>query len=228
MTYSAMEAWRPLLYYPLGLLPLIFFALRVLVQWIASEKKGFSIVPPLFWKLSLGGNLLLILHFLIQVQYPFCLLQAINAVISWRNLNLFSSSPCSTKKTLMVFLSAFLLITGLFLAQSYYLIGEIDWIRTPTKLFDATREYHALGWHCLGVMGGTLFASRFWLQWWRAERYFRSELPLSFWWISIMGSLLSLVYFIKIQDVVNILNYGLALIPYLRNLVLIKKKFQRV
>lgn len=220
-----IEEWRPYLYYPFGLLPLVFFALRFLIQWIESERKGVSTVSPLFWKLSFVGSLFFMFHFFIQVQYPFCLLQGINTVIFWRNLNLISSpSPCSTKRVLVLFLGVFLLVTTLFILQSYFLIGEISWVRTPTKLFDETRVYHALGWHFLGALGGALFASRFWVQWWQAERYFRSELSSSFWWISIIGSILSVIYFIEIRDVVNILGHGFASIPYIRNLILMKRK----
>ncbi|HEY4832525.1 MAG TPA: lipid-A-disaccharide synthase N-terminal domain-containing protein, partial [Waddliaceae bacterium] len=50
-----IENWRILLYYPLGLLPALFFTLRLLIQWFQSEKEKRSLVTPVFWKLSLTG-----------------------------------------------------------------------------------------------------------------------------------------------------------------------------
>lgn len=219
-----IEDWRPLLYYPLGMLPAIFFGLRFLVQWLQSEKQQSSVVTPLFWRLSLAGNLLLMLHYLIQVQYPFALFQASNAAISWRNLNLMKEGHSfSTKGALAVFAGSLSFITLLFLIQSYWIIGEMDWIRTPVKLYDTARQHHSFSWHVLGSIGGVLFASRFWVQWWQAERRQRSELRRAFWWLSIIGSVLSLIYFIRIQDTISIFNQSFGLIPYVRNLMLLKR-----
>ncbi|MFQ5728942.1 MAG: lipid-A-disaccharide synthase N-terminal domain-containing protein, partial [Waddliaceae bacterium] len=130
---------RHLLYYPLGLLPTIFFTSRLLVQWFQSEKYKQSYTSTIFWRLSLAGNLFLMLHYFVQVQFPFSLLQAGNAVISWRNLNLLNPRKrTTTSTTFAIFLSSSALLTLAFLAQSIFIIGELDWMRTPTKLFDAT------------------------------------------------------------------------------------------
>lgn len=219
-----LDELRPFLYYPLGLLPTIFFTLRILVQWMQSEKYQKSYVGRAFWRLSLAGNLLLMLHYIIQVQYPFALLQGGNAVISWRNLNLINAGKkLNTTQTVGVFLGTLAMVTAAFIAQSYFTIGELDWIRTPTKLFDQTRQHHHLIWHIIGTVGGTLFASRFWIQWWHAERHQRSELSKTFWWVSIFGSIVSLVYFVHIGDNISMIHYGFGLIPYARNLILMNR-----
>ena len=36
----------------------------MIVQWVASEKRKKSVVPPLFWWMSLAGSLLLLSYFL--------------------------------------------------------------------------------------------------------------------------------------------------------------------
>ena len=59
----------------------------MLVQWFQSERQKKSFVTPLFWQLSLIGNLLLYCHYVIQVQVQFALLQSVNALIAWRNLD---------------------------------------------------------------------------------------------------------------------------------------------
>jgi lipid-A-disaccharide synthase len=221
-----IDHWRALLYLPLGLIPSLFFTLRMLIQWWQSEKRGKSTVTPIFWKLSLAGQLTLLAHFVIQVQFPFALIQATNALLSWRNLNLMGAGERRISfKTMVVFLFLVVAsITLLFLAQSYFLIGELDWIRTPTKLWDERRIHHELLWHLVGSLGGFLFASRFWLQWWFAEKAGKSDLDKLFWWISLSGSLILLVYFLQIRDTINILNYGFGIIPYARNLMLLDKR----
>lgn len=219
-----IEDWRQVLYYPLGVPPIVFFALRFLVQWLQSEKQKRSYVSHTFWRISLAGNLLLLLHYIVQVQYPFAILQAGNAVISWRNLNLMNAKKhYPSRTTILVILCAFTTVTLVFFTQSYFFIGEMDWIRTPTKLFDTTRQHHSLVWHLIGATGAALFASRFWVQWWHAERAKRSELTPTFWWLSIVGSIISLAYFIHIRDTISIIPYSFGLIPYLRNLVLQKQ-----
>jgi len=222
------DFWRLLLYFPLGLAPAIFFGSRFFVQWLQSEKLKKSTVTPLFWKLSLAGNVLFMLHYTIQVQYPFALIQAANGVISWRNLNLMREGRSySTRTALLIMAAAIAGITAIFAFQSFFLIGEWDWIRTPTKFFDEGRVHHSLGWHLLGAFSGMLFASRFWVQWWQAEHRQRSELRSAFWWLSIAGSVLSLTYFIHIQDIVSIFNQSFGLVPYIRNLMLInRQRFQ--
>ena len=54
-----------ILIHPIGLLGMLGQALffsRFLVQWIASEKKGRSVVPLSFWYLSIGGGSLLLFY----------------------------------------------------------------------------------------------------------------------------------------------------------------------
>ncbi len=218
------DHWREILYLPLGMIPSIFFTWRILCQWLRAEKKMGSNVTPFFWKISLAGNLFLLLHYIIQVQFPFAFFQCCNAVIAWRNLNLMKSrSPCSTKQTLTIALLSIASLTLIFLLQSSWLIGEIDWIRTPKKPFDALRTYHTLGWHIFGSVGGFIFSSRFWVQWWLAEQSKRSELGRVFWILSIAGTAISLVYFAHIRDYVSLFYNCFALIPYMRNLVLLRK-----
>ncbi len=48
-----VDDWRIWLY-PLGFIAGIAFAGRFLIQWYVSEKAKKSIVPRVFWQLSLG------------------------------------------------------------------------------------------------------------------------------------------------------------------------------
>jgi len=216
--------WRSLLYLPLGTLPLIFFSLRMLVQWWQSERKGDSVVTPLFWQLSLAGNCLLFLHYYVQMQAPFALVQLGNALIAWRNLDLMKRRhPFTLSQVLAIFLSVFFLVLFIFGIQGFLDVKEM--MRVPLKPWDKVAVSGApLLLQILGVFGGFLFAGRFWIQWWRAERLKQSELSQPFWVASLLGSFGCLLYFFWIQDLVSLSHYGFALIPSFRNLWLIKRK----
>lgn len=220
------EAWRAALY-PIGFIASLAFSARFIMQWISSEKKKESLVTDSFWKFSLFGNLLMLVHTFIQVQYPFCIIQACNAVISWRNLNLMQPAEKrrSLKFTLSMLALSLGLITLLFIFEGLFLYGAVDWVRTPTMPWEShPGNPVALTWHLMGFFGAALFAMRFWIQWWSSERKGKSVLGKSFWWCSLVGASIALIYFIRLDDWVNILGYGLGLIPYARNLMLIQKK----
>lgn len=197
----------------------------MLVQWLQSERKKRSFVSPIFWKFSLAGNLLLYVHHVIQVQYHFAILQSINALIAWRNLDFLKPTKAHPRRVVFWLLAASLAFTtALFLSQGYFLLDEFDWIRTPQKLWNATRQYHSTAWHVVGAFGAILFASRFWVQWWVAEFHQKSELGRSYWYLSICGSLIVLSYALHIRDIVVIFYHLFSLIPYLRNLMLMKRR----
>ena len=127
------ESWRTLLY-SLGFLSSLGFGARFLVQWLDSERKGKSVVTPLFWRLSLLGNLLLMTHAFIQVQFHVFLIQVCNAVISWRNLNLMQppEKQITLKKTLQLLgFSLSLLSAGFLLHYASIPDPEIPLFRIP-------------------------------------------------------------------------------------------------
>ena len=76
---------------PMGLLGLLgqgLFFSRFLVQWLASEKKGRSVVPLSFWYLSLGGGGLLLFYALWRKDPVIVLGQAVGLFVYVRNLML--------------------------------------------------------------------------------------------------------------------------------------------
>src|SRR5437868_9139065 len=46
----------------LGFLAQALFSMRFLVQWIASERAGRSVIPTAFWLFSIGGGALLLIY----------------------------------------------------------------------------------------------------------------------------------------------------------------------
>lgn len=217
-----IDSWREVLY-PLGFLSSLAFGARVLLQWIQSEIKKESVVTKGFWQLSMTGNLLLMVHALIQLQFHVCIVQACNAIISWRNIDLMNSRHARLKTVILFLAAAVSLTTGAFILQGHlFFDGAISWFRIPLTPWSQNANLQiAPFWHLVGFAGIVLFASRFWIQWWGAERHKKSQLGSAFWWISLVGDLLCLFYFAQIQDPVNLIGPALGLIPYVRNLVLI-------
>ena len=181
------DTWRSVLY-PLGLLSSMAFGLRFLVQWWVSEKQKRSVVIPLFWKLSITGNMLLFIHSIIQVHFPICLIQALQSVLAWRNLNLLKPKEkhLPFPYVIVLLLVAALFTIGCFIIQGHLDSGFTEWLRSPHSLGNehAPREI-PLYMHFLGMLGVGALSLRFWIQWWQAEQNQKSELKKTFWWLGL-------------------------------------------
>ena len=70
----------------LGFVAQAFFTARFLVQWIASERVGKSIIPMSFWLFSIGGGLLLLVYALYRKDPVFIAGQGLGLFIYLRNL----------------------------------------------------------------------------------------------------------------------------------------------
>lgn len=79
-------------------------------------------------------------------------------------------------------------------------------------------------WELLGFIGLTVFSSRFIVQWIASERRKESVIPVSFWYLSIVGSFCLLAYALHKQDPVFILSYLFNGVIYGRNLYFIYSK----
>ena len=75
-------------------------------------------------------------------------------------------------------------------------------------------------WVVLGFTAQGLFTMRFLVQWIASERQKRSVVPRAFWYLSVVGGGLLLVYAIYRKDPVFILGQATGLIVYVRNLML--------
>jgi lipid-A-disaccharide synthase-like uncharacterized protein len=72
-----------------------------------------------------------------------------------------------------------------------------------------------------GLLGQFVFMLRFVVQWFVSERLGRSHVPIGFWYLSLIGGVMLMIYGILDQDPVIILGQTLGLGIYARNLVLI-------
>lgn len=76
-------------------------------------------------------------------------------------------------------------------------------------------------WLGIGFFGQGLFFMRWVVQWISSEKKKKSEIPVLFWYFSLIGGLITLIYAIYRVDPVFILAQSFGLIVYLRNIYFI-------
>ena len=76
-------------------------------------------------------------------------------------------------------------------------------------------------WLAFGIIAQLLFTARFLVQWLVSEREGNSVMPLSFWYFSMAGGAMTLVYGIVKLEPIIIMGQALAVVIYVRNLMLI-------
>jgi lipid-A-disaccharide synthase-like uncharacterized protein len=79
-------------------------------------------------------------------------------------------------------------------------------------------------WLSIGLVGQSLFMMRFIVQWIHSERHQKSIIPVSFWYFSMSGGVIVLMYGIHRVDPVIILGQLPGTFVYARNLMLIRRE----
>lgn len=80
-------------------------------------------------------------------------------------------------------------------------------------------------WHIVGLMGTVTFGSRFIVQWIVTEYRRESVIPVAFWYLSIVGSILMLMYAVfYLKDIIVVIGYLPNCFIYFRNLYFVYKK----
>jgi lipid-A-disaccharide synthase-like uncharacterized protein len=78
-----------------------------------------------------------------------------------------------------------------------------------------------IAWVALGLLGQVLFTGRMVLQWLVSEHHRRSVVPVGFWWMSLGGATMLMIYFVWRRDIVGVLGQSTGWFIYARNLWLI-------
>jgi lipid-A-disaccharide synthase-like uncharacterized protein len=81
-------------------------------------------------------------------------------------------------------------------------------------------------WLGIGFLGQGLFFGRWVVQWIASEKKAESQVPIAFWYMSLIGGLITLAYAIYRKDPVFIAGQGIGSIVYIRNLMLIRRADQ--
>ncbi len=85
-----------------------------------------------------------------------------------------------------------------------------------------------VAWVAVGLLGQVLFSGRMIVQWLVSEKKRRSVVPVSFWWMSLIGATMLLVYFTWRRDIVGVLGQSTGWLIYVRNLWLIYRRPETV
>ncbi len=88
-----------------------------------------------------------------------------------------------------------------------------DWLHTNRVL-----------WEAFGITFQAVFMARFLVQWIASERQKKSIIPVSFWYLSLVGSTGLLIYAIGIGSIAVILGQMFGTVVYVRNLALIHRE----
>ncbi len=89
--FNDLAAWlssQMTLWVAIGLFGQTLFMMRFLCQWISSERAGESVVPEVFWYLSLGGGLIVLAYAIHQRDLVFIISQGLGSFIYLRNIQL--------------------------------------------------------------------------------------------------------------------------------------------
>ena len=78
-------------------------------------------------------------------------------------------------------------------------------------------------WLVFGLLAQLVFTARFLVQWLASEKAGRSVVPMAFWFLSIVGGTMTLVYGIQRREPVIIMGQVLSIFIYIRNVMLIFK-----
>ena len=73
-------------------------------------------------------------------------------------------------------------------------------------------------WVALGFVAQLLFTARFLVQWIESERKNKMVIPIAFWFFSIGGGILLLIYALQRRDPVFIAGQAFGVFVYARNL----------
>ncbi len=78
-------------------------------------------------------------------------------------------------------------------------------------------------WLAFGLIAQLFFTARFLVQWISSERAGKSVVPMAFWFFSMGGGVMTLIYGVAKREPIIILGQGLATVIYIRNIMLIWK-----
>lgn len=98
--------------------------------------------------------------------------------------------------------------------------NEIHWLM---RLLLVT-SWEGVGLALYGLLAQAVFMARFMVQWIASERAKKSVMPVAFWWLSLSGAAMLLVYAVLRQDIVIILAQAFGAVVYARNLMLIGRE----
>ena len=199
--------WQDMLIYGLGFFAQSLFGARTIIQWIQSERAGRVVSPTLFWIFSLNGCFLFLIYGVLRNDIVILFGQTISFYIYVRNLQLkgfWIKIPYALRAIILPLPLLLFLWVGIYSPESFEQIFNNA---------DFTDRFMIIG-----SIGQLLLNFRYLYQWYHSEKVNESILPLGFWVISAVASVMVVIYGIYRHDPVLLVAQGLGLIAYLRNI----------
>ncbi|SHF36189.1 Lipid A Biosynthesis N-terminal domain-containing protein [Dysgonomonas macrotermitis] len=197
-------------YFIIGFLAQGLFSIRVLIQWVLSEKAKKVVSPTIYWQISLLASFLFSIYGWLRGDFAIILGQIFSYYIYIWNIN-----NKNHWKEIYPIIRYIILVTPI-LAAGYVLYkgdSSID------RLFKSV----PIPLLIFGSLGQIIFTFRFIYQWWYSQAKGESSLPVNFWLLSLVGSIITIAYGIFRKDPVLILGQSAGFIAYSRNLWLATK-----
>lgn len=199
--------------YGVGFIAQGLFSSRLIVQWLLSEKQKKVVTPALFWVLSLLASFLLFLYGYLRHDFAIMLGQCLTYFIYIRNLQLQNHW-----QKIHICLRWFFYLVPVALIFYYFNSNIFD----LDNLFK--NEDIPIWLLTLGIVSQVVFTLRFIYQWLYSEKHKKSTLPMGFWILSNIGSLLILTYAIFRKDPVLFVGHIMGISIYTRNIILLVKQ----
>lgn len=198
--------------YGLGFFAQSLFGGRLIIQLFYSEKEGKVVSPTIFWQLSLLASFLFLIYGILRNDLVIILGQTLSYFIYIRNLQLKNDW-----KRLPLFMRIGLLALP-FLAIGWITLGGNQSIDTLFSKNDFSNPIILIG-----AVGQLMLNLRFVYQWYYSEKHKTSILPLGFWIISTVASILVLTYASYRLDPVLLVAQGMGIFVYIRNIFIHRK-----
>lgn len=196
----------------IGLCAQFFYTARALVQWILSEKNKRIESPALFWVFSILGSTLLLIYGWLRSDFSILFGELLSFYIYIWNLKAKRLFGPRTGWMPHVLALVPVLIIALMLQDTESFMD--------TFLFNHDIPLWAVCW---GTIGQFIYKMRFVYQWYYSARRGESLLPVTFWYLATIGSLLIITYGIYRLDYVLILGQ-LGIVASIRNIMIGNRK----
>ena len=191
----------------IGFLGQFFFAGRILIQWILSEKAKKVVSPLIFWIFSIIGSYLFFVYGWLRADFAILFGQFISYYIYLWNIKIQGSWA-----RLPLLLQAILLGTPLAALLGLLLSGV-----SITKILFQNEDI-GVALLVFGSLGQVVFTLRFVYQIIYSQQKKESILPLGFWWISLLGSSIIISYGVLRSDIILVLGQLAGWFVYIRNI----------
>ncbi|WP_333818629.1 lipid-A-disaccharide synthase N-terminal domain-containing protein [Ohtaekwangia sp.] len=199
--------------YGLGFFAQSLFGARLVVQLFHSEKQGKVASPTIFWQLSLLASFLFLIYGVVRNDIVIILGQTLSYFIYIRNLQLkhdWAKIP---------FVIRIILLVLPVVTFAWIVVGANEKMASIFSNSDFTNPVIVMG-----AIGQLMLNLRFVHQWYYSEKHKTSLLPLGFWIISTLASVLILIYASYRIDPVLLVAQGMGIFVYVRNIFIYRKQ----